>query len=418
MPQKTKGGLLPTHQPQKSYTDKKVQHKQKGMFQVINEASPALRYWQNELATKSEETKRMYEVHFAEFLDFIGKNPDELIVQRQQDLLNPDRKIQRTIESQFLAFIAKKKQEGYATATLQLMFASIRSFFEIHYFPLIMRRGDYPKGDSNGVKRATKDAILKIMRNDKARNKVTTKPAILFVKDSGLRISDVRRLNCDFFLQALEKDPDTELIEITLITQKTKLLAKTFIGKEAIEALKQYIQARTEGSRNVPPEIVTNESPLFKVWRSGRVRRISRHSFSTQLRQAFVNVGEGKMSAHSLRKKLQTDLEKAGINSNWIDQILGHQLINSRDAYSLPTDEELKEAYTRAYQYIKVYSETTTMTKDPPNQIATISLRSTASSEEDYQVAEARSMEEVKQLLAKGYKYEMEMEGVKLFVKK
>ncbi len=43
------------------------------------------------------------------------------------------------------------------------------------------------------------------------------------------------------------------------------------------------------------------------------------------------------MSAHSLRKKLQTDLEKAGINSNWIDQMLGHQLINSRDAYSLPT---------------------------------------------------------------------------------
>jgi len=63
------------------------------------------------------------------------------------------------------------------------------------------------------------------------------------------------------------------------------------------------------------------------------------------------------MSSHSLRKKLQTDLEKFGINSNWIDQILGHQLINSRDAYSLPTDEELKEAYMKAHQVIKVYPE-------------------------------------------------------------
>jgi hypothetical protein len=62
------------------------------------------------------------------------------------------------------------------------------------------------------------------------------------------------------------------------------------------------------------------------------------------------------MSAHSLRKKLQTDLEKAGVNPNWIDQILGHQLINSRDAYSLPTDEELK-VYAQAYPLIKVYPE-------------------------------------------------------------
>ncbi|MDD3793118.1 MAG: hypothetical protein PHY74_08325, partial [Candidatus Bathyarchaeota archaeon] len=125
------------------------------------EASPALKYWQSELALKGEATKQKYQKYFNEFLDFIGKNPDELIVQRQQDLLNPDRKIQRRIESQLLLFIDKKKTKGYAIATQQIYFASIRSFFEIHYFPLIMGRGDYPKGDSNGVKRATKEAILK-----------------------------------------------------------------------------------------------------------------------------------------------------------------------------------------------------------------------------------------------------------------
>ena len=70
-----------------------------------------------------------------------------------------------------------------------------------------------------------------------------------------------------------------------------------------------------------------------------------------------------KTPAHSLRKKLQTDLEKAGINSNWIDQILGHKLINSRDAYSQPTDEELKEAYMKAYKFIKVYPEINTAQK-------------------------------------------------------
>jgi hypothetical protein len=77
------------------------------------EASPAFKYWQSELATKGEAIKQKYREYFKEFLEFIDENPDELVVQRQQDLLNPDRKIQRRMESQLLAFIGKKKAEGY-----------------------------------------------------------------------------------------------------------------------------------------------------------------------------------------------------------------------------------------------------------------------------------------------------------------
>jgi integrase len=220
-----------------------------------------------------------------------------------------------------------------------------------------MRRKDYPKGDSDGVKRATKEAILKILNNKRVRNKIQLKAIILFLKDTGLRISDARRLNCDFFLEALEKNPDTDIIEIHVITQKTKLLAKTFLGQEAIEALKEYLKLREIGSRRIKPETVTKNSPLFKSWKKGKIRRIPRTSFSSLIAQAFTSINEKRMSAHSLRKKLQTDLERAGVNTNWIDQILGHKLINSRDAYSLPTDEELRDAYKDAYKFIKVYPE-------------------------------------------------------------
>ena len=71
---------------------------------------------------------------------------------------------------------------------------------------------------------------------------------------------------------------------------------------------------------------------------------------------AFNGIGEYRMSAHSLRKRLQTQLEKGGMPTNWIDQVLGHKLINSRDAYSLPTDEELREAYVKAYPMVSVFN--------------------------------------------------------------
>jgi len=360
---------------------------------INNIRSPALKYWQDEIATKGEATKEIYARNFAEFLKFVNMNPDQLLAQRQDDILNRDIKTQRRIESQFLSFIAKKKKEGYAAATLQIIFASIRSFFEIHYCPLRMRRKDYPTGDSNGVRRATKEAILKVLYDKRTRNKATERAMFLFLKDSGLRISDARRLNCGFFLEALEKNPDTDLIPISIITQKTKLLAKTFIGEEAIEAIKDYLEERKEGSRHVAPETITKESPLFRTWTSGEVKRIPRGSFSGLIREAFVRNGEKRMSAHSLRKKLQTDLEKAGVNPNWIDQILGHKLINSRDAYSLPTDEELREAYAQAYPLIKVYPEITAAPLQTPKTETT----------NDYNIRTAATPEEAMQLLKEGY---------------
>ena len=379
-----------------------------------NEASPALKYWQSELATKGEGTKQKYREYFGEFLEFIGKNPDELIVQRQQDLLNPDRKIQRRMESQLLAFIGKKKEEGYAIATQQIYFASIRSFFEIHYFPLIMRRGDYPKGDSNGVKRATKEAILKVL-NNKTRNSVTIKPLILFMKDTGLRVSDVRRLKYGDIASQFERGNKT--IQINIITQKTKLLAKTFMGEESIQALKEYFEARKKGSKNITPENLTKNSPLFKLWVHGEIRQIQRHSLSSLIREAFLNVKEEKITAHSLRKKLQTDLEKAGINSNWIDQILGHKLINSRDAYSLPTDEELQEAYTKAYQIIRIYPNITQQNPTTKKEYNTPTTPQTETEQADILEIKANDIQSIKQALLKGYKHVDTVGDIRLYLR-
>ncbi len=71
---------------------------------------------------------------------------------------------------------------------------------------------------------------------------------------------------------------------------------------------------------------------------------MNRISSSHIIELAFREVEESRMSAHSLGKRLQTKLEKGGMPTNWIDQVLGHKLINSRDAYSLPTDEGTKRS--------------------------------------------------------------------------
>lgn len=114
---------------------------------------------------------------------------------------------------------------------------------------------------------------------------------MLFIKDSGLRVSDVRRLNYGDIAKLLENGET--IIQLNIITEKTNLLAKTFIGEEAIQALKEYLEARKQGSkdsRHVEPEIITKESPLCKVWTKGEIKRYSRHSLSSLMQEVFANI--------------------------------------------------------------------------------------------------------------------------------
>ena len=126
------------------------------------------------------------------------------------------------------------------------------------------------------------------------------------------------------------------------------------------------------------------------------------------------------MSAHSLRKKLQTDLEKAGINSNWIDQILGHELINSRDAYSLPTDEELKEAYLKSYPIMRIYPEVIhqASTVKQIDAMATI-LSTSRTQNQEPAVLEIgiKDIQTIKQALVKGYRHVDTVGNIRLYMK-
>jgi site-specific recombinase XerD len=368
--------------------------------------SAAIDYWKSELASRDPATVNLYLRSFDKFLQYTEKTADELLAQRQQDQTNTDRKIQRLMETLLNAFISKKRQEGYSSASLQVYFAAVRSFFEVHYYPLIMRKGDYPKGESIGVRAATKEAIFKAVESKRNRNKAEVKALILFLKDSGLRESDARLLNYGKIAEGLERG--NSIIPLTLVTEKQHTIAKTFIGEEAIAALKEYLKERRKGSRHRPPETITDTSPLFRTWQA-EVKRLSRSGLASIVRQAFLRVNEANLSPHSLRKYLQTNLEAGNVNVNWIDQILGHKLINSRDAYSKPTEAQLKEAYAKAYDCLRVYPKV-----EKPQNEKTKEKQAPQQPNENTAPAN-QSVDIITQLLQKGYEVTMKPDGTMNF---
>ena len=269
--------------PKNLRTQQKVSEVTDDIPSIVNYNSEALEYWKKELSNRDSKTAIRYLQYFNGFIDYMRMTPDQILTQRELDLRNTDRKVQRRFESEFKVYLAKKRDEGFKIATQQVIYASIRSFFEIHYCPLIMRKGDYPRGDSNGVKRATKEAILKVLSN-KTRNSFTKHPLLLFIKDTGLRISDVVALKCGDIPKQIENNVCP--IQINVITEKTNLLAKVFIGQEAIDSLKAYFATRKAGSKwhkEIVPEKITANSPLFRSWTSGEIKPLNRITASHQI---------------------------------------------------------------------------------------------------------------------------------------
>jgi len=310
----------------------------------------AINYWRKELANKSPSTIKKYERYFLKFCEFVNSTPDEILDLRKEDLMKlDDPKTQRRFETHLKEFIAHLNSKGFSISTQQVAFAATKSFFEMHYLPLVMRKSDYPSGESLGYRSATKDDILKLIEDADVR----LKAIVLFLKDSGLRVSDLIRLTYGNVKKGIEDNSD--FIGINLITKKNNISARTFIGPESIASLKEYLEHRKIGTDKIPAEEITDDSPLFRT-RERKVNPITRSSLSSTITHRVYKVGLGnEISAHSFRKYFQTQLEASGVSPNWIDQMIGHKLPDMNNSYSRPTESQLREAYEKSYQSLNVF---------------------------------------------------------------
>jgi integrase len=148
----------------------------------------------------------------------------------------------------------------------------------------------------------------------------------------------------------------------------------TFIGPEAIDALKSYLDSRRRGTRHIPGEVIARDAPLFRRQLNGDEESlpISDDSIEQHVTQAAIRAGViepkkkpgdwSQVRPHVLRKFYQTSLERAGIPDNWVKRLLGHQLSASEDPYSKPTVEDLRKAYERAIPHLALSDATIELT--------------------------------------------------------
>jgi len=348
------------------------------------EQSEAIQYWMDSLPGKDgyHTTKYQWKHNLFKFCEWADKTPDELIAERKEEAKSDDGKVQHRKEMLVKKYLKHLEEERQlAPNTRRTYFTAIRSFFQRNYLPLTFMRREGPPlmRVQEGSRAATKQEIKKMCDVSNPR----IRALILFIKDTGLAESDVAKMNIGGLgVKTLEEVEALKApVPIMVRRKKTKVLTMTFLGSEALEALKTTFEIRARGSPEIkirrygmhevkggiPPETLTVESPLFRSYGKflhtlkgkGEIAHLTPHAISVLIRKAAITAGVWRkgFSAHALRRYFQTTLETVGINGNWIKIMMGHKLPGPEDAYSRPTVEMLMEAYKRAMGALSI-SET------------------------------------------------------------
>ncbi len=118
----------------------------------------------------------------------------------------------------------------------------------------------------------------------------------------------------------------------------------TFLGAEAAANLKLYLEKRRQGSPDgkIPSEQIQDQSPLIRDAQSATPRPIGEKQLYKVIhglyhKAGLLNAGQNggyDLRVHSLRKFFKTQLMALGVQSDYIDYMMGHTVDTYHDIES------------------------------------------------------------------------------------
>ena len=289
----------------------------------------AMTFWTSQLANRNKDTVRNYKIYLLKFCGWVGKSPNELIEMKKKALEhNGDRRENLVLEGKVKEFmhyleheaVTRQGKKGYGLGSRKIAYSGIISFFDLNQYPLSMKRGDRPSGEALGSRIPEKDEIIRLVNTAKSRRH---RAAILFLKDSGLRLSDVVKLRWRDI-----QDFGGGFYGFKIITQKRRVKALPFRGPETTNALEQ-----------LPKE----KERIFPI-----TAKTLSNALSVLIGEAGLEKG---LSPHGLRKYFNTEMEAARVQKEYRYAMMGKKI----GVYDENRQRNLFKIYKATYDHLRVF---------------------------------------------------------------
>lgn len=277
----------------------------------------------------------IYGVH--RFCSWIQKTPDQIISDcRDLENLPEQRQLDRYIKA-LDDFVGDLQAEGLAPGTISNHVKGVKALYRVSGLKL-----ELPYRLSKRViysDRAPRpEELQRLIELTGLRDKVLV--ALLAL--GGFRVGTLVKLRYRHVVDGFDRSIVPLHIHVEAEITKGKYADyDTFLGAEAVEYLRLYLEKRRAGSPELrtPPETITMESPLIRNTHSAIVKTISPgrvHSIIHNLyREAGLlksqNSRRYELRVHSIRKYFRTQLAALGVNTDYIEYMMGHKISTYHD---------------------------------------------------------------------------------------
>lgn len=193
---------------------------------------------------------------------------------------------------------------------------------------------------SYSARAPTPDELAKVLEIADLREKVIISVLAL----SGIRVGTLIKLKLKHLEPDLSRGVTPLCITVPAELNKGHYCSYfTFIGAEAVQYLRLYLEERRRGTRRVPAEKLTPESPLIRARCASKVKLVSKRSVYHAVQKLFRKAGLLKearlgkryqLCVHSLRKYFKTQLTARGVPTEFVEFMMGHKTSTYLDVKS------------------------------------------------------------------------------------
>jgi integrase len=287
-------------------------------------------------ATGSIGTLYQYVYGVYRFSLWINAQPDQMIQSCQDQDNDPNPKALAKYSRLLDDFAGNLQAEGLAPGTVSNHVKGVKALFHVNRLKI-----ELPYTLSKRIiysdRSPSPEELQYLMDLADLRLKVIVSMLAL----GGFRIGTLIKLQYRHVKHDLEKLVTPIHIHVEAEITKGKYHDyDTFIGQEAAECLRAYLEIRRIGTNKIPPENIHDESPLIRNQQTKYPIPLASSAVHKLVHELYVKAGliqpkpHGRrydLRAHSIRKFFRTQLASLGVQADYIEYIMGHTISTYHD---------------------------------------------------------------------------------------
>ena len=276
----------------------------------------------------------IYGVHrFSKWLNML---PDQLVKNCQDQDGDPKPKALAQTSRLLDDFVANLQAENLAPGSVSNHVKGVKALFRCNGLKLELPY-NLPKRSVYEDRAPTPEELQRLLDIADLRERVI----ITMLALGGFRIGTLVKLCYRHVKRDLEKQALPIHVHVEAEITKGKYHDyDTFIGQEAADYLRAYLENRRKGTRRIPPENIHDESPLIRIAESKHSLPLTPGSLHRMVHRLYIKAGlltsnpRGRrydLRAHSIRKFFRTQMASLGVDRDYIECMMGHTISTYHD---------------------------------------------------------------------------------------